>query len=223
MSPKTTQLTDDLHAYLLRVGVRESPVLARLREDTARAYPDRARMQIAPEQGAFLALLVELVDARTTLEIGTFTGYSTLAVALALPRDGKVVACDVSEEWTAFARPYWREAGVEGRIDLRLAPALDTLDALLAAGRAGSFDFAFLDAEKTEYADYYERSLQLLRPGGVVAIDNVLWSGRPADPAVTDESTSAIRDFNERIHADDRVTAVMIPIADGVTVARKRS
>lgn len=222
MPPKTTHLTEALHEYLLRVGLREPDLLRRLREETAQRFEARARMQIAPEQGALMALLAETIGARRAIEVGTFTGYSALAVALALPEEGTLVACDVSEEWTAVARRYWEEAGVAGKIDLRLAPAIETMDALLGDGEAGTFDFAFLDAEKTEYAEYYERCLKLLRPGGIVAVDNVLWSGRPADESVGDDSTRAIRAFNEMVHGDDRVSMVMVPVADGLTLARKR-
>jgi predicted O-methyltransferase YrrM len=222
VSHKTTELTGPLYEYLLRVGVREAEPLRHLREETLARLPGHANMQIAPEQGALMAMLVELVGARRTLEVGVFTGYSALAVALALPRDGVVVACDVNEEWTAICRRFWEEAGVAHKIDLRLAPAIETMDALLAEGHAGSFDFAFLDAEKTEYADYYERTIELLRPGGLCTIDNVLWSGRPADPAVDDADTRAIRAFNETVHADDRVSVALVPIADGLTLARKR-
>ena len=180
------------------------------------------QMQIAPEQGQFMALLVELIGAKRTLEVGVFTGYSSLCVALALPPGGRIVACDSSEEWTAVARRYWREAGVDGKIDLRLGPAVETLDSLLAAGEAGRFDFAFIDADKTEYADYYERILELLRPGGLVAVDNVLWSGSVADPAKSDDDTVAIRAFNEKLLGDERVSLSLVPIADGLTLARKR-
>ena len=222
MSHKTTELTGPLYEYLLRVGVREAAPLRRLREETLARLPDHSRMQIAPEQGALMAMLVELVGARRTLEAGVFTGYSALAVALALPGDGVVVACDVSDEWTAIGCPFWEEAGVAHKIDLRIAPALETMDALLADGEAGSFDFAFLDAEKTEYAGYYERTLELLRPGGLCAIDNVLWSGRPADPTADDADTRAIRAFNEQLHTDERVSLALVPVADGLTLARKR-
>ncbi len=169
-----------------------------------------------------MALLVELTGARLTLEVGVFTGYSSLAVALALPADGRIVACDVSEEWTAIARRYWAEAGVADKIDLRLAPALDTLDALIAAGEVGTFDFAFIDADKETYADYYERTLELLRPGGLVCIDNVLWGGRVIDPVVGDADTLAIRAFNEKLAIDTRISLSLLSIADGLTLARKR-
>ena len=220
MARTTLGLDDRLYDYFLRVSLREADVLRRLREETA-ALPE-GQMQIAPEQGQFMALLVELIGARRTIEVGVFTGYSSLAVALALPADGHIVACDVSEAWTAIARRYWDQAGVAHKIELRLAPAIETLDSLIAAGEAGAYDFAFIDAEKTEYADYYERVLELVRPGGLVAIDNVLWGGRVADPESNDGDTNAIRAFNEALKGDERVTLSMVPIADGLTLARKR-
>lgn len=220
MSNRTIALTDALHEYLLAVSLREPPVLRELRAETA-ALP-KANMQIAPEQGQFMALLVRLTGARRCLEIGVFTGYSSLAVALALPDDGRILACDVSEEWTAVARRYWRAAGVAQRIDLRLAPALETLDRLLADGERGSYDLAFIDADKASYAAYYERALELLRPGGLVVVDNTLWSGRVLDPAITDADTVALRRFNDLVHADERVDLSLVPIGDGLTLARKR-
>ena len=220
MSNKTLGLSDAVHAYLLEVGVREPDVLRRLRAETE-AMPQHS-MQIAPEQGAFMHLVVALMGARRCLEIGTFTGYSSTAVATALPPDGLLVCCDVSTEWTDVARRSWAEAGVTDRIDLRIGPAVDTLDALVAAGESGTYDFAFIDADKRSYAAYYERVLQLLRPGGLVAIDNVLWGGDVADPSVDDDDTRAIRALNDLIAADERVTLAMLPLADGVTLARKR-
>ncbi len=220
MARTTLGLDDRLYDYYLRVSLREADVLRRLREETA-ALPE-GQMQIAPEQGQFMALLVELIGAQRTIEVGVFTGYSSLAVALALAADGHIVACDVSEAWTAIARRYWDEAGVAHKIELRLAPAIETLDSLIAAGEAGAYDFAFIDAEKTEYADYYERVLELVRPGGLVAIDNVLWGGRVADPDTNDDDTNAIRGFNDMLKGDERVTLSMVPIADGLTLARKR-
>jgi predicted O-methyltransferase YrrM len=180
-------------------------------------------MQISPEQGQFMALLVHVLGARRTLEIGVFTGYSSLAVALALPEDGRVIACDVSEEYTSVARRYWREAGVEDKIDLRLRPALQTLNDLIALGQAGSFDFAFIDADKENYENYYERCLTLIRPGGLIAVDNVLWSGRVLDAADQDGDTNAIRAFNQKLLADDRVWLSLLPIRDGVTLACKKA
>ncbi len=213
-------MTDELHDYLVSVGVREHPLLARLRDETAGM--EMADMQIGPEQGAFMQLLVQLVGARRCLELGVFTGYSSLAVALVLPPDGRVTACDVSEEWTSVARRYWREAGVEDRIDLRLAPAIETLDRLLAEGTASTYDFAFLDADKRQYDAYYERILQLLRPGGLLAIDNVLWGGAVIDPADQDDDTNTIRALNRKIHGDERVDVSLVPIGDGVTLVRRR-
>jgi caffeoyl-CoA O-methyltransferase len=220
MSATHIELTPELGEYLRQVSLREPDVLRRLREETL-ANP-QARMQITPEQGQFMGLLVAMIGARRTLEVGVFTGYSSLSVALALPPDGQIVACDISEEWTGVARRYWREAGVDGKIRLRLRPAVETLDDLIADGEAGSFDFAFIDADKQNYDAYFERALILLRTGGVAAIDNVLWHGRPIDPSQTDEETEAIRRFNRKLHADERVSISMLPIGDGLTLARKR-
>jgi predicted O-methyltransferase YrrM len=220
MSKKTLGLDEQLYDYLLSVSLREPEILRQLREETAR-HP-RSVMQILPEQGQFMALLAQLLGATKTLEIGVFTGYSSLCVALALPPTGKIVACDVSEEYTATARRYWEAAGVADKIDLRIAPALQTLDDLLAAGVAGTFDFAFIDADKDNYDAYFERSLQLVRTGGLIAIDNVLWGGQVANPQVQDNSTQAIRAFNEKLHRDERVTLSLVPIADGLTLALKR-
>ena len=221
MTNRSISLTDSLYEYLLSVSLREPDVLRRLREETA-ALPN-ARMQIAPEQGQFLALLARLTGARRCLEVGVFTGYSSLAVALALPDDGRIVACDVSEEWTSVARRYWAAAGVADKIDLRLAPALETLQGLLAAGEAGSFDFAFLDADKENYPGYYELLLELVRPGGLIVADNTLWSGRVADPANHEASTVALRRFNEQLHRDERIDLSLVPVGDGLTLARKRA
>jgi predicted O-methyltransferase YrrM len=220
MSQSTLSLTPSLHRYLLEHGLREPAILARLRAVTA-ALPT-ANMQIAPEQGQFLQLLVRTLGARRCIEVGTFTGYSSLAVALALPGDGRLVACDVSAEWTQVARQFWREAGVDSRIDLRLQPALRTLDELLAEGHASAFDFAFIDADKTNYCAYYEKVLDLLRPGGLICVDNVLWNGAVADPSVNDADTQALRAFNELVHRDERVDLSMLPLGDGLTVLRKR-
>jgi predicted O-methyltransferase YrrM len=220
LSNRTIPLNDALYAYLLSASLREPEVMRRLREET-RTMP-YGRMQIAPEQGQFMALLVELIGARRCLEIGTFTGYSALAVARALPEDGRLVACDISEEYTARAKPFWREAGVDRRIDLRIGPALDTLDELLAQGEAGTYDFAFIDADKGNYLNYFERALELLRRGGLIAVDNVLWSGAVADPTRDDDDTEAIREFNKTLAKDARVSLSMVPIGDGVTLARKR-
>ena len=220
MSARTIALTDKVYDYLLANSLREPPLLARLREETA--VMPAANMQIGPEQGQFMALLVELIGARRTLEVGTFTGYSALSVALALPADGRVVACDISEEFTAVARRYWAEAGVADKIDLRLGPAVETLDALIAEGLSGAFDFMFIDADKQGYDAYYERGLALLRPGGLIAIDNVLWNGAVADPARQDKETRAIRALNRKVQADERVGISLVPIGDGLMLARKR-
>lgn len=220
MSNRTLQMTDELYRYLLSVSLREIDVLKRLREETAGLTG--AGMQISPEQGQFMTFLVRLMGAERTLEVGVFTGYSTLCTALALPKTGNVVACDVSEEWTAIARRYWREAGVDDRIDLRLAPAVETLDTLLAEGREDSFDFAFIDADKENYLNYYQRALALVRRGGVIAIDNVLWGGSVCDAEDTDPSTVAIRELNQVLHRDERVDLTLLPIGDGLTLASKR-
>ena len=219
MSNKTFTLSDDLYAYFFENSVREPDILRRLREETAR--DSMARMQIAPEQGQFMQLLVRLMGARRYLEVGVFTGYSSLAVALVLPANGRIVACDVSDIWTKVARRYWAEAGVAEKIDLRLAPALQTLDGLIAAGEAGSFDFAFIDADKTSYRAYYERALTLIRVGGLIAVDNTLWEGRVADPKARDADTQAIRDFNRHLRDDRRVQLCLVPIGDGLSLALK--
>lgn len=220
MSNRTIDLTDDLYDYLLQVSLREPPLLARLREAT-KAVPFAA-MQISPEQGQFMRLLVELIGARRTLEVGTYTGYSALSVALSLPPDGQVVACDISDEYTAVGRPYWAEAGVAEKIDLRLGPAAETLDALIAEGGAGRFDFAFIDADKTNYLKYYEQALVLVRQGGLIAIDNVLWNGAVVDLADESDDTLAIRALNAKLADDARVSLSLVPIGDGLTLARKR-
>jgi len=220
MSSRTLSVTDDIHRYLLGHSVRELPVLARLRATTA-LMPD-SELQIGPEQGQFMALLARLIGARRCIEVGTFTGYSSLVVALALPLDGSIIACDVSESWTAIARRFWNEAGVAHKIDLRLQPAARTLADLIAQGGSGQFDFAFIDADKTGYTDYYEQLLTLLRSGGLIVADNTLWSGRVADPAVMDEDTQALRAFNDCLHADERIDLSLVPIGDGLTLARKR-
>jgi predicted O-methyltransferase YrrM len=219
VSNRTIALDDRLYQYLLSASLREEPILRRLRDETSKL--PNASMQIAPEQGQFMALLIKLTGARKVLEIGTFTGYSALTMALALPPNGRVVACDVSKEWTSIAARYWAEAGVGSRIDLRLGPALETTRALLDAGEALTFDFAFIDADKESYADYYEAALQLLRPGGLIAVDNTLWNGRVADPSAQDADTLAIRAFNERLKDDLRVDLSLVPIGDGLTLARK--
>jgi caffeoyl-CoA O-methyltransferase len=213
-------INDNLLKYIEQVTLREPEILRRLREETSR-HP-HASMQISAEQGQFMALLIHLLSARRTLEIGVFTGYSSLAVALALPDDGRIIACDISDEWTSIARRYWREAGVERKIDLRLGPALKTLDDLIAQGQGGRFDFAFIDADKGNYANYYERALVLVRSGGLIAVDNVLWDGKVIDTKVNDPDTRAIRAFNETLHHDERVWLSMLPIRDGLTLACKK-
>lgn len=213
MSNRTIALTDEVVDYVRTVGVREHPVLARLREETA-PMP-MSQMQIAPEQGAFMAVLVRLIGARQILEIGTFTGYSSTAMALAMPSDGRIVCCDVSEEWTAMARRAWADAGVEDRVDLRIAPAVETIAAL----DDDSFDLAFIDADKTSYDAYYEGCLRVVRPGGLILIDNTLQGGRVADASADDDNVRAIRALNEKIAGDGRVDAVLLPLADGLTMA----
>lgn len=220
MSNRTLPLTDSLYRYLLDHSLREDAVARALRERTA--GHEWAGMQISPEQGQFMGLLVELTGARRIIEVGTFTGYSALCLARALPADGRLICCDLSEEWTAIGMSYWEQAGVRGRIDLRIAPALETLDALLAEGRAGQFDMAFIDADKANYLNYYERCLRLLRHGGLVLIDNTLWGGSVADPADQQADTLAIRELNDALHADERITLSLVPIGDGLTLARKR-
>jgi caffeoyl-CoA O-methyltransferase len=219
MSSRTIQVTEAIDSYIRSVSLREPDVLRRLRAETAPL--EAAGMQISPEQGQFMALLVRLIGARRCLEVGTFTGYSALAVALALPVDGEVVACDISEQWTAIGRRYWREAGVAGKIDLRLAPALETLDGLVR-DRAAPFDFAFIDADKENYDGYYERALRLVRPGGIIAIDNVLWGGAVADPGRDDPETRAIDALNRKLQTDSRVEPSLLPIGDGLTIALRR-
>lgn len=220
MSIETINLSPPVYAYLREWSLREPAILEQLRGETEKL--SNYAMQIAPEQGQFMALLMKMINAKKTLEIGTFTGYSALAVALALPEDGRVIACDVNKEWTDVARRYWRMAGVADRIDLRLAPALATLDALINAGEAGTFDFVFIDADKQNYPVYYEKAIELLRSGGLVAVDNVLWGGKVANREDTNPSTVAIRKVNELVYRDDRVELSMLPIGDGLTLARKR-
>jgi predicted O-methyltransferase YrrM len=220
MANKTIGLSDELAAYVVKVGTREPAVLARLREETA-AIPQHG-MQIAPEEGAFLAMLVELTGARRCIEVGTFTGYSSTAVALALPDDGELVCCDVSQQWTSLARKYWDEAGVAAKVDLRIAPAAETLDQLLADGEEAAYDFAFVDADKSGYDGYYERLLRLVRPGGLIVFDNTLWSGRVLDPNAADEDTRAITTLNAKLADDERISLCLLPVADGVTLVRRR-
>ncbi|MGB8275045.1 MAG: class I SAM-dependent methyltransferase [Alphaproteobacteria bacterium] len=220
MSNRPTPLTNRLYDYFLKQSLREPEVMARLRAETA--LLPYANMQIAPEQGQFMAFLAELTGARKAIEIGTFTGYSALAIVLGMGASGRLVACDTSAEWTTIARRYWAEAGVAERIALRLAPALDTLAALETEGESGSFDFAFIDADKANYDNYFESCLKLLRPGGLIAIDNVFWDGRVADPGADDPDTRAIRALNAKLHRDPRVALSMVPIGDGLTLALKR-
>lgn len=219
MSSKLTQVDDALAGYIRQVSLRDSDLLRRLRMETQSM--EHGRMQIAAEQGQFMQLLIRMLDAKKTLEVGVFTGYSSLSVALALPPEGRIVACDVSDEWTSVARRYWAEAGVAHKIDLRLRPAKETLLALIAEGHSGTFDFAFIDADKENYDSYYELSLRLLRRGGLIAVDNVLWHGRVIDPAANDADTVAIRALNEKIHSDQRVEVSMLPVGDGLYLARK--
>lgn len=220
MSTRTLGMSEDVWRYLVDVTVNEPPLLSRLRAETAQLSD--SGMQISPEQGRFLAFLVELTSVRRYLEVGVFTGYSSLSVALALPPDGHIVACDVSDEWTRVARRYWAEAGVEPRVELKLGPGAATLRALLAEGARGSFDLAFFDADKESSPDYYELGLELVRQGGVVAFDNALWDGSVADPANTKASTQSIRAVNARACSDARVSATLVPIGDGLLLARKR-
>ncbi|MBW4526892.1 MAG: class I SAM-dependent methyltransferase [Phormidium tanganyikae FI6-MK23] len=210
---------ESLYRYILSNSGQESDILAQLREETAQM--SQARMQISPDQGQFMALLVRLMQAKKALEVGVFTGYSSLSVAMALPPDGKLIACDVSEEYTAIARRYWAMANVADKIDLHIAPAIDTLDRLLQ-DQAGTFDFAFIDADKGNYANYYDRAIQLVRSGGLIVIDNVLWSGRVADETDHDKITNTIRAFNTKVAQDDRVFVSVLPIADGLTLALKQ-
>jgi predicted O-methyltransferase YrrM len=219
MSRHYTPITEALAAYIREITLREPETLRRLRE-ASEDHP-RASMQIAPEQGQFLHFLTKLTGARNVLEVGVFMGYSSSWIALALPPGGKIVACDVNEEYAAIARNTWREAGVEDKIDFRLAPALETLDTLVAAGRSGSFDVAFIDADKQNYSNYYERALQLVRHGGLIATDNTLWDGSVIDPADNDPDTVAIRAYNRKLHTDDRIALTLATIGDGLTLACK--
>lgn len=220
MSRRTLNITDELYDYILSVSVRESDTLRRLREETA-GLPE-AGMQISPEQGQLMRLLCELVGVQRAVEVGTFTGYSSICIAETLPEDGRIVCCDLSAEWTRIARRYWKEAGVESKVDLRLGPALETLDALLEAGGRGAYDFAFVDADKESYEAYYERCLSLVRVGGLVAFDNVLWGGSVARPEDQRPGTLAIRRLNGRLRDDERISLSLVPIGDGLTLARKR-
>lgn len=220
MSNKTIDLNDRLYNYIQSVSVRETELLRSLRQETTK-HP-MGIMQIAPEQGQFMAMLVKLMGAKKTIELGVFTGYSSLVVALALPVDGKIVACDVNEEYTAIASRYWEKAGVADKIDLHLVPAIITLETLIAKGETETFDFAFIDADKSNYDNYYELCLQLIRPGGLIAIDNVLWGGKVAEEQVEDNRTQTMKNLNKKIYRDDRVDVSLIPIADGLTLAMKK-
>ena len=220
MSRNYLALNDQSYNYLLDTSLRETQVAQRLREATGN-LPEGG-LQISPNQGQFMALLVQLMSAKKALEVGVFTGYSALVVALALPDDGKLIACDISAEWTSIGRRYWNEAGVAHKIDLRLAPAVATLDALIAGGQAGTFDFAFIDADKTNYDNYYERALQLVRKGGLIVFDNTLWYGKVADENEQDDDTVALRALNKKLQADERIFMSQIPVGDGVTLAIPR-
>jgi len=220
MTPRTLAMTDLLQGYLHQVGFREPEILRRLREETLRL--SGANMLLAPEQGQFMALLARLLRVQRYIEVGTFTGYSALAVALSLGARGGIVTCDIDPDTTHIARRYWQEAGVADRIELMLGPGLSTLDAILAAGRGGEFDMAFIDADKENLIAYYERCLTLVHPGGFILVDNTLWGGSVADPSDRDPSTEAIRAFNAAVHADQRVDMVLLPIGDGLTLAAPR-
>ncbi len=220
MSKGIIKISDELYKYILSVSLREPDILRQLREETE-PYP-HSFMQISPDQGQFMSLLIHLMGARNTIDIGVYTGYSSLSVALALPNDGKLIACDVNEEWTSMARRYWAEAGVSNKIELKLAPAIETLDELLARELAGTFDFIFIDADKENYDQYYEKSLKLLRTRGLIAVDNVLWSGRVLESGQYDPDTTAIKAFNAKLLEDDRIFLSMAPIADGLSLAVKR-
>jgi predicted O-methyltransferase YrrM len=220
MSNQTLNLTPELYQYMLSVSLREPVILKALRDETAK-LPSHG-MQISPEQGQFMAFLIELIGARKTLEIGVFTGYSSLAVALALPNNGRITACDINAETSTIAKFFWDKAGVSHKIDLKLAPALDTLSDLLMQGEANTYDFIFIDADKQNYVNYYERSLSLVRTGGIILIDNVLWGGQVIDPKNHDKSTEVIRQLNQLIYADQRVIMSLLPMGDGLTLVRKR-
>ncbi|MDJ0509818.1 MAG: class I SAM-dependent methyltransferase [Crocosphaera sp.] len=220
MANKTLGLDQNLYQYIQGVSLREVEVLQQLRKETQR-HP-MAIMQIAPEQGQFMALLVQLMGAKKTLDIGVFTGYSALVIALALPADGQVIACDIDEKTTKIAQEFWEKAGVSHKIDLCLAPALESLDKLIAEGQNNTFDFAFIDADKSNYDNYYEKALWLVKPGGLIAVDNVLWGEKVADVEIQDNRTKKIRKFNEKLYQDPRISLSLLPIADGLTLALKK-
>ncbi len=221
MTNRTVELTESLYDYMLSVSVREPEVLTELRAETAKLA--ESGMQIGPEQGQFMSLLVKLIGAKRTLEVGTFTGYSALTVALALPEDGQIIACDVSDEWTSIGRRYWQRAGIAHKIDLRIGPGNETLTKLVADHKQhNSFDFAFIDADKSNYGAYFEHCIKLVRPGGLIAVDNVLWGGAVVDAIDQKEDTVAIRELNAKLHKDERVDVSLVPIGDGLTLARKR-
>lgn len=219
--PSKTEMNDELYDYFTGVAFREHPILEKLRKETF-ASVSAPGMQITPEQGAFMAMIVKLMGAKRTIEVGVFTGYSGLSVAMALPEDGEIIACDVNPDTTAIAQRYWKEAGMDHKIQLNIAPATQTLQGLLDDGQSGTFDFAFIDADKSNYDTYYEQCLQLVRQGGLVAVDNVLWHGAVIDESRQDEDTVAIRAINEKIRKDERVDLILVPIGDGITLARKR-
>jgi predicted O-methyltransferase YrrM len=220
MANQTLGLSDQLYQYFQSISLREPEILTQLRQETAQ-HP-MGMMQIAPEQGQFMGLLVQIIGAKKTLEVGVFTGYSSLVVALALPADGQIIACDLNEDYTAIARRYWQQAGVAHKIDLRIAPALETLAQLIEDKQENSFDFAFIDADKSNYDNYYEYALRLVRPGGLIALDNVLWGGKVADSHVQDNRTQKIRELNQKLHQDQRISLSLVPIADGLTLALKK-
>ena len=220
MSSSTIGLSNELRKYMLDVSFRDDEILKQLREETLKLK--EAQMQISPEQGAFLSILTKILNAKKTLDIGVFTGYSSLVVARELPDNGQVVACDTSIEWTSIAKKYWKLAGVDKKVDLYLAPAIETLEKLIEDGQGSTYDFSFIDADKINYQSYYEYSLTLVKPGGIIAVDNVLWSGQVIDETDFEPATRAIRSFNEKLHQDDRVSISMVPIGDGLTLAYKK-
>jgi len=221
MSNRTIAITESIYQYLCDHSLREDPILKDLRDHTY-DMEERA-MQIAPEQGQFMKMLVKLIGAKNTIEVGVFTGYSSLAIALALPEDGRIVACDVNPQYTNVAEKFWVSAGVREKIDLRIGPAKDTLLELINAGLTGTFDFAFIDADKINYDHYYELCLQLIRPGGLITVDNVLWGGAVSDDAINDVDTNSIRVLNDKLYQDERIELSLVPIGDGLTLAMKRN